>query len=223
MTLTAIFQGKKHLEPPPWLYVRLARSGWFRRVYGRLAADLAAHLPRGARLLDVGTGPGFLLDQLAQERPDLDLWGLDFSYSMLLRARRRRHGSPALVRWRWVVADAEALPFPAASFQQVLVTFSFHIWPQPVLGLQELLRVLRAGGLAWIYELRREAGKDDIRAFAREEALPFPLVYLGCKTASRHHAVPLADFKALLTQAAGSRWRLTPAHHLFWRAELTQA
>ena len=223
MTLTAIFRGKQHLEPPPWLYARMARSRWFRRVYHRLAADLGAHLPRGARVLDVGTGPGYLLHYLARDRPDLDLWGLDFAYGMIRRGRRRQQGSPVPGRRHWVVADALALPFPAATFQHVLTTFSFHIWPQPVLGLKEMLRVLQPGSQAWIYELQREAGKGEIRAFAREEALPFPLVYLGCKTASRHHAVPMADFTNLLTQAAGSQWRLTPAHHLFWRAELTRA
>ena len=102
-----------HLEPPPWLYARLAKGPLFRRIYRRFAADLAASLPAGAQVLDVGTGPGYLPAYLARERPDLDLWGLDFSYSMIRRAARRH---PELRKW--LVADAQALPFPAGVFDQ---------------------------------------------------------------------------------------------------------
>ena len=88
MTLTALSRGE-HLEPPPWLYARLARGSLMRLIYRRLIADLAGSLPPGTRLLDVGTGPGYLLGYLARERPDLSLWGLDFSPGMIRRARQR--------------------------------------------------------------------------------------------------------------------------------------
>ena len=77
MTLTALSRGE-HLEPPPWLYARLARGSLMRLIYRRLIHDLAGSLPPGTRLLDVGTGPGYLLGYLAGDRPDLSLWGLDF-------------------------------------------------------------------------------------------------------------------------------------------------
>ena len=78
MTSTAIFRGE-HLEPPPWLYACLARGSLMRLIYRRFMADLAGSLAPGTRLLDVGTGPGYLLGYLARVRPDLSLWGLDFS------------------------------------------------------------------------------------------------------------------------------------------------
>lgn len=46
-----------HLEPPPWLYARLAHGSLLRLIYRRFSADLAAGLPAGAKVLDVGTGP----------------------------------------------------------------------------------------------------------------------------------------------------------------------
>jgi ubiquinone/menaquinone biosynthesis C-methylase UbiE len=211
----------KHLEPPPWLYARMARGSWFRMIYRRFVADLET-LPRGARVLDVGTGPGYLLGHLARTRPDLDLWGLDHSYSMIRRGHGRQ-SLPGPTRGpRWIVADAQALPFPAGSFDQAVSTFSFHNWDRPVTGLREMQRVLGPGGRAWVYELRRETSPDEMRAFAQEERLPYRFVHLGLKTLSWHHAIPLADFTALLTQAAGDRGRLRPVHHLFWRAELTR-
>ena len=222
MTSTAVFRGE-HLEPPPWLYARLVRGPLMRLIYRRFVADLAGSLPPGTRLLDVGTGPGYLLGYLAPERPDLSLWGLDFSLDMIRRARQRAMASQAAPRW--LVADACRLPFPAGVFGQVVATFSFHIWPCPVAGLQELRRVLAPGGRAWVYELRREASIRDLRAFARETGLPFLFVYLGYQAVRWHHALPAPEFAHLLRQAAGpdSYETLRPVHHIFWRAELQRA
>jgi ubiquinone/menaquinone biosynthesis C-methylase UbiE len=217
MTLTTLSRGA-HLEPPPWLYARLARTSLMRLIYRRLIQDLGASLPPGTHLLDVGTGPGYLLGYLARARPDLSLWGLDFSPAMIRRARARHGVAP-----RWLVADACRLPFAAGAFGQVVASFSFHIWPCPVAGLLELRRVLAPGGRAWVYELRREASLQNLRAFAREAGLPFFLTYLGYKIVSRHHALPESEFARLLRQAAGPRGTLQPAHHIFWRAELQQS
>jgi ubiquinone/menaquinone biosynthesis C-methylase UbiE len=209
-----------HLEPPPWLYAWMARGSLFRMIYRRLAADLAAFLPPGARVLDVGTGPGYLPRHLARIRPDLDLWGLDRAYAMLRRGRRRLKTPGPRPPLHWLVADALALPFPAQTFDLALATFSFHIWPRPVTGLQEMLRIVKPGGQAWVYEMQRQVPPAALKAFAREASLPYPLVYLGFKAGSRHHALPAGDFSRLLTAAAGASWHLRPAHHLFWRAEL---
>lgn len=222
MTSTAVFRGK-HLEPPPWLYARLVRGPLMRLIYRYFVADLAGSLPPETRLLDVGTGPGYLPDYLARERPDLSLWGLDFSLDMIRRARQRTMAPQAALRW--LVADACRLPFPAGVFGQVVATFSFHIWPCPVAGLTELRRVLAPGGRAWVYELRREASIRDLRAFARETGLPFLFVYLGYQTVRWHHALPAPEFAHLLRQAAGPDCyeTLRPVHHIFWRAELQRA
>lgn len=193
----------------------MARGSLLRHLYRRFAADLAANLPVRAQVLDVGTGPGHLPALLARERPDLDLCGLDFSRAMIRRAWRRQAGLQ-----KWLVADARALPFPAGVFDQTIATFSLHIWPRPVMGVQEMVRVLKPGGRAWIYEMRREAPANDLRQFARAERLPFPLVYLGFKAVSRHHSLKQAEFAAILQAAVGSHWRLEAAHQLFWRAVL---
>ena len=220
MTFSALFRGK-HLEPPNWIYARLARGSLMRLIYRRLIHDLAGSLPPGTRLLDVGAGPGYLLGYLALARPDLSLWGLDFSPDMIRRARQIAL-APRTARG-WLVADACRLPFPAGVFGQVVSSFSFHIWPCPVAGLQELMRVLAPGGRAWVYELRREATIQDLSAFAREMGLPFFPVHLGYKIVSIHHALPESEFFHFLRQAAGPRGTLQPAHHIFWRAELRQA
>jgi ubiquinone/menaquinone biosynthesis C-methylase UbiE len=219
MTWNAIVRGE-HLEPPPWLYARMAQGSLMRSLYRLFVGDLAGHVPPGTRLLDVGTGPGYLLGYLNQVRPDLNLWGLDCSYDMIRRARPRQTALAPQAQVRWVVGNSCLLPFPGGVFDQVVATFSFHIWPCPVAGFQEVQRILRSGGQAWIYELRREAALRDVQAFARNLKLPLPLVYLGFKIVSRHHAVPAPELAHVLRQAVGARGTLRPVHHLFWRAEL---
>jgi ubiquinone/menaquinone biosynthesis C-methylase UbiE len=193
-----------------------------RLIYRLFVGDLAAHLPSGRRLLAVGTGPGYLLGYLASARPDLDLWGLDFSRSMIRRARLRQDAVASQTPLKWLVADACRLPFADGVFDHLVATFSFHIWPCPVAGLQELLQVLAPAGQAWVYELRREASSRDLRAFAQETGLPFAFVYLGYQTVSRHHALRAPEFAPVLRKAAGARGNLRPAHHIFWRAELAR-
>ncbi|MFA4904563.1 MAG: class I SAM-dependent methyltransferase [Desulfobaccales bacterium] len=219
MIWNALRRGE-HLEPPPWLYARMARGSLMRLIYRLFGGDLVEALPRGSRLLDVGTGPGYLPGYLALVRPDLEICGLDFSYDMIRRVEPWPTAPAPRAPVRWVVADACLLPFQGRVFDHIVATFSFHIWPCPVAGLQELRRVLAPGGQAWVYELRREASIHDLHAFARETNLPFPLVYLGFKIVSRHHAVPAPEFAQALKQAAGERGTLRPVHHIFWRAEL---
>src|SRR5262245_49495058 len=59
-----------------------------RVVYRRVAADIATVAPQGGAVLDVGTGPGVLLVELAALRPDLRLTGVDLSADMVSAATR---------------------------------------------------------------------------------------------------------------------------------------
>lgn len=212
MTLTSIFP-VKHVEPPAWLYAPMARWFFHRLVYRRFAGDLTVCLPPGASLLDVGTGPGYLLDLLARQRQDLRSFGLDIDYAMLRRG-------PAQAQFAPVMGDAQALPFRPGTFHQVLATFSLHIWPRKAAGLREILRVLRPGGRAWIYEMQREASAGALRAFAGDLGLPFPLVYPVFKALSWHHSMGAAELADIIREAGTVRWCLRTVHHVFWRVEL---
>ena len=208
------------LEPPPWLYHLLARGPFFKRVYRLFLDDLRAGVPPGVRLLDVGTGPGFLLDYLLPLRPDLSLYGLDLSRQMLRRGRKRR-SRLSLPLWPGVTASAESMPFKEGVFDQILATFSFHVWRRPDQGAAEVSRVLKPGGRAWLYEINREATSQDLRGFAAAEKIPFSLAYLGFKTLCWHHALRAGDFARVFQEAGVRNWHLEAVHHLFWRGEIT--
>ena len=99
-------------------------------------------LPASSAVLEIGPGPGVLLAQLAR-RFDF-VAGLDLSTGMLHRAQQRLNaaGLPA----RLVQGDAARLPFAAASFDAVVLTFAFSAFPDGLGAMREMARVLRPGG-----------------------------------------------------------------------------
>ena len=68
---------------------------------------------------------------------------------MIEIARRR---SRRLPNAEFIVAGAEELPFPDASFDRVWSIHAFHHWEDQTKGLAECRRVLRPGGRLLIIE-----------------------------------------------------------------------
>jgi SAM-dependent methyltransferase len=125
------------------------------RLVGRIAADVAAVGPRGARVLEVGCGPGRLSIRLAG-RHGLDVTGLDLDPAMIRRARANadRRGNRDQRRPSFLVGDVASLAFPDRSFDLVVSTLSMHHWADPTAGLAEISRVLRPGGRALVWDFR---------------------------------------------------------------------
>jgi ubiquinone/menaquinone biosynthesis C-methylase UbiE len=102
----------------------------------------AAYLVAGARVLDVGCGPGWDAEQLRQL--GLRASGLDRSRAMLNQSRRR--AIPVLL------GDMRALPVPDDALDGLWVCASFLHIPKhdapAVLG--EFRRALRPGGVMYI-------------------------------------------------------------------------
>jgi 2-polyprenyl-3-methyl-5-hydroxy-6-metoxy-1,4-benzoquinol methylase len=111
-----------------------------------LAGNLA-----GKRVLDVGSGDGAYSIRAAQLGANVT--GLDISPMMLDAARRRAEA--AGVSLEWLEGRAEALPFPAASFD-VVIAVTVLCWVSDAsAAVQEMTRVLRPGGIVVIGELGR--------------------------------------------------------------------
>jgi SAM-dependent methyltransferase len=99
------------------------------------AADIGA----GKSVLDVACGPGFVAAAAAGRGAIVR--GLDFSAAMLEVAQARHPGLA------FDQGDAEALPYPDASFDAVVSNFGIHHVPSPVLALRQAHRVLNPGGM----------------------------------------------------------------------------
>jgi ubiquinone/menaquinone biosynthesis C-methylase UbiE len=121
-----------------------------RGVYRRLADDVAAVAPDGGAVLDVGTGPGVLLVELATRRPDVRLTGVDLSADMVAAATRNL--MPFADRASVSVGDVTSLPFPDQSFDLIVSSLSLHHWDHPEAAVPELARLIRPGGRIHIYD-----------------------------------------------------------------------
>jgi len=95
---------------------------WFERLVAACAA--------GARVLEVGAGPGWLAAYARAHRPDLQWVASDL----------------APVPWVSLAADATRLPFRGASFDAVVGLDVLHHLARPAAFLAEVARVLRPGG-----------------------------------------------------------------------------
>jgi ubiquinone/menaquinone biosynthesis C-methylase UbiE len=158
---------QRYSMPSSGIYDHVA--GWFfRSRYQAIADEIAALAPPDNALLDAGCGPGEVLVRLAKAAPSLRLTGLDVDAPMIARARRKADRAlPAgTKRPTFVVADAAAMPFEDATFDLVVSSFAVHHWPDPHAGLAEVMRVLKSGGKAIIWDI---AGPADHRAPAPVE------------------------------------------------------
>jgi ubiquinone/menaquinone biosynthesis C-methylase UbiE len=102
----------------------------------------AIDLRSGERVLDVACGNGNAT--LAAARRWGRVTGTDYVPELLAKARKRAEAEGLEVDL--VEGDAEALPFPDASFDVVLSTFGVMFAPNHIAAARELVRVCRPGG-----------------------------------------------------------------------------
>jgi arsenite methyltransferase len=104
----------------------------------------------GERVADLGTGPGLLAKDIAQQAgPKGIVEGIDFSESMVALARRRC-GTLPTVSLR--IGNVDALPYDDASFDAAVCAQVYEYVPDTERALRELRRVLKPGGRAVIVD-----------------------------------------------------------------------
>jgi SAM-dependent methyltransferase len=128
----------------------LERAGWGEKaesyglLTGRITARVveplldAAGVVTGMRVLDVGTGPGYAARR-ASERGAVAT-GVDIADEVLAVARRSQGGI------RFLLGDAEDLPFAGRSFNALVCNFGINHFPRPERAIREFARVVTPGG-----------------------------------------------------------------------------
>lgn len=103
-----------------------------------VAHDIIAHfgLKPGNRVLDVGCAKGYLVKDLLDALPGLEVFGLDISEYALMNCHRDVIG-------RLHLGSAESLPFPDESFDCVISLDCVHNLPRDraKIALQEIQRL----------------------------------------------------------------------------------
>lgn len=130
--MTCLMEGKK-------------AAGWYKKVWDAI---------KGERVLEVGVGTGRSFQYYPR---NIKATAIDLSDGMLAKAKRRAAELGLNVDLKQM--GVQKLEFPDNSFDTVVAQCTFCSVPDPVLGLQEIRRVLKPGGRALFLEHMRHENK----------------------------------------------------------------
>jgi ubiquinone/menaquinone biosynthesis C-methylase UbiE len=141
-------------------YAKLRRSGSQEEDRRKQAVQLTAGLPEGSRILEIAPGPGYFSVEMAR-LGRFRVTGLDISHTFVEIARENARQAGVDVDFQF--GDAAALRFADGSFDFIVCQAAFKNFSQPGKALNEMHRVLRAGGTAVIQDMRKDASGAAIR------------------------------------------------------------
>ncbi len=123
--------------------------------YIETKALLASGITRG-HALEVGHGPGYLGLEWLKNTSGTRLTGLDISPDMTALAGRNAAEYGFASRTDYRGGEGNKLPFADNTFDAVFTNGSMHEWVDPRGTFNEMVRVVKPGGLFFISDLRRD-------------------------------------------------------------------
>lgn len=131
------------------------------RGYRSCARAVADQVAPGGSVLEVAPGPGYLAIEIAK-LGDYRIHGLDISRSFVRIASENAREAGAAIDFQ--LGDAAHMPFRDGAFDFVVCRAAFKNFSDPIGALEEIHRVLKPGGKASIYDLRKNASREAIDA-----------------------------------------------------------
>jgi SAM-dependent methyltransferase len=184
------------VEPRQWVVGRVRAQ--FRRPRGpagRIAGWIMAHrssnrrrnvwavslldVQRDDRVLEVGFGPGIAIAELSRIATEGCVCGVDHSELMLRQAAKRNAEGIRRGRVDLRLGSIENPPAFEEPFDKILAVNALPLWDRAVERLEELQRLLRAGGRIAIAFQPRGPGATDEAAAATGQAIAAALGEAG--------------------------------------------
>jgi ubiquinone/menaquinone biosynthesis C-methylase UbiE len=143
--LARFFAGK--FRKPTGIFGRIAGNMMAKsnETEARWTVDLLDVQPND-HVLEVGFGPGVALGFAAQKVAGGMVAGIDYSATMVQVAGKRNAAAVRDGRVQLRHGEVSALPYPDGAFDKAYAIHCIYFWAKPLVGLQELQRVLKPGG-----------------------------------------------------------------------------
>ena len=106
-------------------------------------------ISEGMKILDLGTGSGYLSFPIAKNNPGCEVTGLDI-VNAALDANRARSAAEGINNLSFVSYDGIDFPFEADFFDLVVTRYALHHFPDIEHSIGEVSRVLKTGGRLFI-------------------------------------------------------------------------
>jgi ubiquinone/menaquinone biosynthesis C-methylase UbiE len=193
-------------------YDRISRMPQFSALRHNFVRELKRHDPSGI-LADIGCGPGYLLQLIAKEIPELNLIGVDISREMLRKAAINLSTLGRDKKVQFKQGDIQKLPLEDGSVDFLVSTLSLHHWSDQKSAFDEIHRVLKREGQFLLFDLRRDpqgwfywlicfAQKVMLRVFGAEA-----IRRLNEPTGSVLSSYTPSEVKTLLAETRFTRWK----------------
>jgi ubiquinone/menaquinone biosynthesis C-methylase UbiE len=182
-------------------YAGIRRTPSQIEAWRKQAAQLTAGLPDGADVLEVAPGPGYFAIEMALPGR-VHVTGLDISHTFVEIATKNARQAGVSVTFQQ--GDASNMPFADASFDFIICQAAFKNFSRPGKAIDEMYRVLRAGGTAVIQDMWKDAPDAAIREEVRGMRLGPVNAFMTRSTLGslRRRAYTKAQFERLAAASA---------------------
>lgn len=133
-----------------------------RAVNSRFVADLLAVYPEPKDVLDVGTGTALIPVELCRQVSTCRVMAADLSTAMLEQARYRIEIAGMIGRIQLDRSDAKAMLYRDGMFDLVMCNGTLHHFADPLVVLNESLRVTAPEGWLFFRDLLRPADTETL-------------------------------------------------------------
>lgn len=103
----------------------------------------------GYKVLDLGTGSGYLSFSIAENSPNCQIVGLDIVVNTLEK-NREKVSEQKLKNLTFISYDGINFPFPDNTFDVIVTRYALHHFPEIKKSFKEISRVLKPGGQLFI-------------------------------------------------------------------------
>ncbi|MCJ7515147.1 MAG: class I SAM-dependent methyltransferase [Dehalococcoidia bacterium] len=184
-------------EKIPWPFSRLYDrypNRIFVKWFQLIAADVKNKAISG-NIVDIGTGPGRLPVEIAKQAEKARVFGVDMSEDMIRIATKNAEKAGVGDRVEFRVRTAYDTGFENNSIDLVVSTGTLHHLSQPLNAFNEIYRILKRGGEAWLFDGRKDVTRaefeETVRSLGIEKDIPLPIpvierlwskIHVGYKT-----------------------------------------